>query len=991
MTFSRLFQSCMVVLLVFTVSIAFADSADQPVLLDSDEMQIRRQAAEKVNTRETSVRPEYAPFEVSSIVHDGEWAFLNLTSYPLVADAEKIERLHGNFPDIMLAVAHKQDGEWVLFLETELEYRMILSQLPASVLSTQSRAILYNSPTRGEERRVPTSVTIPGLPWAVNQSWRYNQSPHGGSQDAYDFGTPQYGSDSVHAADDGVVVYVNPNSADTCVAFQRSDGLRLWYQHIRRTDTVNWSIGESIAYKDPVGFTTTASGEMGGCAGSSGGHHVHFYFDYANSPVDSEGSTMNDWLASGTQLIRDGVVVSANFTDRLEHREANIVTCESPNTTFCDIPTNHPRYDAIQALFDAGLIQGRTTTIDGVQRRFYDPDEPILRQHVAIIVAHWMYQYSSADGFALLPPPTNVFNDMSGDGEIIRAAEMLFRDGIVNGFSDDTFRPLNNATRQDLIYMVMQPLLKHQGTGSVTCSYNDTTDPVIRKACDLGLVIDQANFSPDDPIARDLAALVICRAFLNACTTGSSELATLKANAREQRTNDYLCFTADRDAQQEGHIPGVTVNPDGMVASYVYSSGSYQVGCGSSGSGQADLVIDRLEVTNRDTGETLSDGATVSNLTDLRIRSYHKNCGGTDVSADFTLEYRDNGTLLGDDIETSSLDADCLETKDETITFDISGSGLHTFEVCLDTTNIVAESDENNNCATFQLNVSGSPGKNIEISLFRVTNSSNQLIRDGDTVASGTRLGLRVEMINCGSEEITEDFVVEYRHNGALIDDDIESSTVVPDCSSDERETDAFTLTGSGSHTVSVCVDTTNVVDEYNENDNCASQTVNIGTPTPPLIVGRVQATNNRATFVPGETVSLGIEASNNYLATTSTLWDWEVRDSAGNVLSSMSQLDTPIDMAHGDTEHEYGTTVPQSAAAGIYTFIGRVRAADGSVSAENSVTFTVNVPTAITFSNLTISDQLSPIMLSMLLIGLMTALSLFHTRGSTFPKDRTS
>jgi murein DD-endopeptidase MepM/ murein hydrolase activator NlpD len=122
------------------------------------------------------------------------------------------------------------------------------------------------------------------------------------------------------------------------------------------------------------------------------------------------------------------------------------------------------------------------------------------------------------------------------------------------------------------------------------------------------------------------------------------------------------------------------------------------------GGGEADLVVDHLEVTRNDTGAEIRSGDTVPDGTSITVQVYEKNIGGADAE-DFYLAYYDNGGYVDDDYESSTVSAGGDDIETESDTFIISGAGLHTLRVDLDTTDVIPESDENNNSATFTLNV----------------------------------------------------------------------------------------------------------------------------------------------------------------------------------------------------------------------------------------------------------------------------------------------
>jgi hypothetical protein len=247
----------------------------------------------------------YKPFQVGSVRISGSWAILNLVAFPIDPDpnADLV------IPHILFAITHLNDiGDVKVFIETEEPYYDLIPRIPDKLLSPESKSHLLSMPYH--TIYAVTTYQIPGLPWQKGVAWRYNQGPHGDGKDAFDFGTPNHTSDWVHAADSGTVVY----STETCMAVKRSsDGLRLWYQHIRPSDIDNFPVGTSVSLDQRLGMTTMESG----CGGYSTGHHVHFYFDYYTQPVPSAGSSMNGWVSVDQNLVKGGVTATPNGVSQI--------------------------------------------------------------------------------------------------------------------------------------------------------------------------------------------------------------------------------------------------------------------------------------------------------------------------------------------------------------------------------------------------------------------------------------------------------------------------------------------------------------------------------------------------------------------------------------------------------------------------------------------------------------------------------------------------
>jgi hypothetical protein len=319
---SNIIRALQVLALIFV----FTQTAYAQPLNQFSEESIKQAALAKVARMPDLLPPDHSPFEVGTVRIVGDWAILNLVAFPqqVVPDADFI------VPYVLLAVAHVSDSNEVeVLIETDTAYPDAILQVPEELLSQESKSnLLRQSP---QDNRILTTYQIPGLPWQKGLSWHYTQGPHGGSQDAFDFATPNHTSDRVHAADSGTVVY----STETCMGVSRpSDGLRLWYQHIRPSDIDNFPVGTSVSLDQTIGMTTLEPG----CGGTSTGHHVHFYFDYYNQPVPSEGSSMNGWVSVGQNLVKDGLTVTPYTTggDLILYSDSSgnddeVIVVEDPN------------------------------------------------------------------------------------------------------------------------------------------------------------------------------------------------------------------------------------------------------------------------------------------------------------------------------------------------------------------------------------------------------------------------------------------------------------------------------------------------------------------------------------------------------------------------------------------------------------------------------------------------------------------------------------
>ncbi|MCA9994625.1 MAG: M23 family metallopeptidase [Anaerolineales bacterium] len=294
---------------------AYSDNPTEYLQKEAAEKEKIRKAVDILVNFDLTLRKEgYSHPQVHNIKIDSSWAFLNLVSYP-----NKLES-HREAPFIILAIGQKQYDTWEINFETSEEYGRLLSTLPDTLVSNESKANLLTGYqySLNQPENVASTYSIPGLPWAIGESWKYNRNPitHGNTGEfEFDFGTPTLNvAGTVRAADSGTVI----QAKETCLTVRRSgDNLELFYQHIRPTDISNWDIGDPISFGSVIGQTIVQAG----CNGETNGHHVHFEFRHSTNTITFIGSSMNGWVYnSAGNLVRNGTSASPNYSDTLLHQ-----------------------------------------------------------------------------------------------------------------------------------------------------------------------------------------------------------------------------------------------------------------------------------------------------------------------------------------------------------------------------------------------------------------------------------------------------------------------------------------------------------------------------------------------------------------------------------------------------------------------------------------------------------------------------------------------
>lgn len=140
----------------------------------------------------------------------------------------------------------------------------------------------------------------------------------------------------------------------------------------------------------------------------------------------------------------DGTITRAELTKLfVEAKDLRIIQPETP--TFQDVAPNAWYYKYVETAADAGLVKG-------YENGEFHPDAKITRQEIAAIVARAMDLEKEAEEAAF---ENTGFKD---DEQIASWAKGYVviekREGIIDGYPDNTFGPLNNATRAEACAML---------------------------------------------------------------------------------------------------------------------------------------------------------------------------------------------------------------------------------------------------------------------------------------------------------------------------------------------------------------------------------------------------------------------------------------------------------------------------------------------------------------------------------------------------------
>jgi PKD repeat protein len=148
--------------------------------------------------------------------------------------------------------------------------------------------------------------------------------------------------------------------------------------------------------------------------------------------------------------------------------------------------------------------------------------------------------------------------------------------------------------------------------------------------------------------------------------------------------------------------------------------------------------------------------------------------------------------------------------------------------------------------------------------------------------------------------------------------------------------------TAAGSYTVSLTV-----TGPGGSNTKTRTGYINVTVPVP-VTVNRVtvrdEAGNDQNIFNPGDTIVLGIEATNGTSATQASTWNWDTYDAANNRIADLSYANWQYNMPPGGMGAGITRSIPWTLADGTYKFVGSVQI--GEYTDRIQVTFIVNGPT---------------------------------------------
>lgn len=119
--------------------------------------------------------------------------------------------------------------------------------------------------------------------------------------------------------------------------------------------------------------------------------------------------------------------------------------------TFKDVSPKHGAYNAIAAVYEAGIMQGYNNQ--------FNPEKSLTRGEMAVLLHNAFNLTATVD-------VENTFKDVSKDYFAFKQIHYLAANEITNGFPDQTFKPENKTTRAQFA-VFLSKALAHQNADSL--------------------------------------------------------------------------------------------------------------------------------------------------------------------------------------------------------------------------------------------------------------------------------------------------------------------------------------------------------------------------------------------------------------------------------------------------------------------------------------------------------------------------------------------
>jgi hypothetical protein len=183
------------------------------------------------------------------------------------------------------------------------------------------------------------------------------------------------------------------------------------------------------------------------------------------------------------------------------------------SSTFNDVPLNHSVWAYIEAIYNAGITGGCTTTPLN-----YCPNNSVNRAQMAIFLLRGIH------GSAYTPPPATgtVFNDVPSNAFAASWIEQLAAEGITGGCGGGNYCPNNTVTRSQMAIFLLRAKYGSShtppaATGTVFADIPSTAFAAawIEQLAGEGITggCGGGNYCPNNPVTRAQMAIFLVRSF----------------------------------------------------------------------------------------------------------------------------------------------------------------------------------------------------------------------------------------------------------------------------------------------------------------------------------------------------------------------------------------------------------------------------------------------------------------------------------------------
>lgn len=183
--------------------------------------------------------------------------------------------------------------------------------------------------------------------------------------------------------------------------------------------------------------------------------------------------------------------------------------------TFTDVPLNHEAWQEIEAVHEAGVIDGcRTNPLS------FCPNDPVTREDMTVFLLRALL------GRDYMPPPaTGIFDDVPVENRFAAWVESAVSRGITGGCGGGNFCPDSPVTRGQMSVFLLKTLegsdySPPDATGNVfgDVPSNQLFAPFIEALAEhggtaIGCSITPPNFCPGDGVTRSQMAIFVARIF----------------------------------------------------------------------------------------------------------------------------------------------------------------------------------------------------------------------------------------------------------------------------------------------------------------------------------------------------------------------------------------------------------------------------------------------------------------------------------------------